>query len=268
MNRVEFLQKYTRQYGSLYRAFVLCLTPEETCQVLDLAQERTKFDFVVRKIYEDTLEGFQECHRLLVSSLLETLKRSKQRKGARCASVLAALYPKTPKEIQKTIIEALLTSDYWVVRSRAYCALSENWRNDFLPLIVTTWNNFHDKETAEFIIEQSPPKFLAEHIDELAKDVSYSKHFSELFIRASEYDSGVLEKLKESNGITYAYVLHRKGEKLDNTSASDIYHRIKDETKIGFLLWCFGRMKLWENIMEVYEDVTRREKKSPINYEL
>ncbi len=268
MNKVEFLCQYERQYGALYRAFILSLTPEEACQLLELSLDQAKLDFVARKITEDTLQEFRECHRLLVDFLLDILKRSKQRKGARCATVLSALYPKAPKEIQKNIIEALLSSGYWVVRRHAYLALSENWRDDFLPLVVTAWNNFHDKETAEFIVEKSPSNFLVKNIDELSENVSFSKHFSKLFVRASEFDPSVLEKLKETNGITYAYVLYLKGEKLDKESASHIYNKTKDEDNIGFLLWCFGKMKLWDNIMEVYEDVTREEKESHVNYEL
>lgn len=269
--KVKFLkEEYKWRYGPLYRAFTLCLSPNEVCQLLDLnfSQSSSERNLVLKRIAEDASEDFQECHRSLFEVLIKCLQTFPPYKRKGCAHALEFLYSSIPHKsfplsLNKSIMDVflgLLTIDKITYRERAYRMLWGNLSEDYLPQIESAWRKWGDTMCAQLIIDNFPLSFLVEHLDELAQKVSFSRYYPELFVRTSEQNPKVLNRLREEDGITYAYVLCRRGEKLDSKSALEIFEKFKMDERLGLLLWCFGKMGLWKILRKVYQVIMQNNK--------
>lgn len=54
-----------------------------------------------------------------------------------------------------------------------------------------------------------------------------------------------LEELKLIDGITYAYVLTKLNYSLSAEEANELFINNVSSDRIGLLIWCFGKQKLW-----------------------
>jgi hypothetical protein len=73
---------------------------------------------------------------------------------------------------------------------------------------------------------------------------------SKLFLRISEKRPDLVIELKDSDEISYAYVLAKTNKVLSDTEAKEFLKNNYKDERIGLLIWCFGQMGLWDRIIE------------------
>ena len=207
-NRVQFVRDLEQNNslfllrGSFSSAFISCLTPEETCQVLDLDfhQEPRTRHRILRKIERDIEDqGFKECHYQLVDKLLGvigTLPYNKKQGGGHC---LSYLYDFAPPDIQHRLLRFFLDSKYVILRRRAYKKLRADWDASYQERIEEAWNVHHDSDCARLIIDRFPVEYLIEHFFELLESVEESWHSTKLYLRMSMVDHSKLEHLSATD---------------------------------------------------------------------
>lgn len=234
--------------GSLTSAFISCLTPEETCQLLDLDfhQEFTTRRLVLRKIERDIeSHGFKECHYELVDRLVGMLSTLPYKKKNGCAGCLSYLYDHAPQDLRHCLLGFFLKSKYVLLRRRGYRKLFFDWDASYEDLVKEVWHTRHDSDCAWLIIYRFPVEYLRENFDDLLAKAVDTWHSTKLYLRVSEVDFSKAEHLAQVDEIRYAYVCAKLGRTFNADTALSMFERNKYDEDLGLLIWCFGQMRLW-----------------------
>lgn len=266
-SKVQFVKKLEESYSfslrrSLFSASVACLTPEEKCQVLDLAfsQSFPTRRIILRNIEQDIKrQGFRKCHRILIHNLAGALDTLPYNKKQGCGHCLSYLYDCAPRDVQDYLLSVFLESKYVIVRRRAYKKLGIGWDDSYKDAIKGVWNAHHDADCARLIIDQFDVKYLNEHFFDLQERVEASWHSTKLYLRVSEIDSSKLEHLSQTDEITFAYVSAKLGKTFEAETALSMFERNKHDERLGLLVWCFGQMKLWFVLKTIERDLDEEE---------
>lgn len=267
-SRVEFVRNLEGSdsvfllRGSLTSAFISCLAPEETCQLLDLDfhQEFTTRRLILRKIERDIgNHGFKECHYELVDRLVGVLGTLPYNKKNGCAGCLSYLYDYAPQDIRHRLLRFFLESKYVFLRRRGYRKLFFDWDASHENLITEVWNTRYDSDCAWLIIYRFPVEYLREHFDELLEQAVDTWHSTKLYLRVSEIDFSKAEYLAQTDEIRYAYVCAKLGRTFDADTALSMFERNKYDEELGLLIWCFGQMRLWSVLKTIEQDLDEEE---------
>lgn len=248
--------------GSLTSAFISCLTPEETCQLLDLDfyQGFTTRRLVLRKIERDIEScGFRECHYELVERLVGVLDTLPYKKKNGCAGCLSLLYDHAPQDVRHRLMGFFLESKYVFLRRRGYRKLFFTWDASYESLITEVWNARRDSDCAWLIIYRFPVEYLRENFDDLLAKTADTWHSTKLYLRVSEIDFSKAEHLAQTDEIRYAYICAKLGRTLDPDTALSMFERNKHDEELGLLIWCFGRMRLWSVLKTIEQDLDEEE---------
>ncbi len=244
--------------GSLSFAFISCLTPEETCQLLDLDshQEYLARHRILRKIERDIEnQGFNERHYELVDRLVGVVGTLPYNKKQGCGYCLSYLYDYAPQDVQHRLLSFFLESKYIIFRRRAYKKLRADWDASYHNRIEEAWSAHHDSDCARLMIDRFPVEYLIEHFFEILESVEGSWHSTKLYLRMSEVDRSKLKHLSQTDEITFAYVSTKLGRSFEVDTALSIFERNKHDERLGLLIWCFGQMKLWSVLRTIEQDL-------------
>lgn len=248
--------------GSFSVAFIACLTPEETCQLLDLDfhQEYLTRHRILRKIERDIGSyGFNKCHYELVDRLVGVVGTLPYNKKQGCGHCLSYLYDYVPQDIQHRLLRFFLESKYVIFRRRAYKKLRTDWDASYQKRIEGAWSAHHDPDCARLMIDHFPVEYLIEYFFELLESVEGSWHSTKLYLRVSEVDSSKLEHLAQTDEITFSYVSTKLGRIFGVDTALSIFERNKYDERLGLLIWCFGQMRLWSVLKTIEQDLDEEE---------
>jgi hypothetical protein len=268
MNKVEFLNtrledNYSLDSTILY-AFINALSPEEVCRFLDSTYTKDPLTrrYVLNRIASDITNSYAKHHKKLILDLLIKLDEKKSPLRTIYASALNALYSSLPPQEKKTVLTTFLSSSLKAVREKAYKKLRAQWDNSFEENIRALWEQHHEIGTLILIINHFNEEYLVEHYKNLMSHCNAPQQ-AKLFIRIGQNYPKLLNELKESDEISYTYALTKLNMHLTTKEASVITkNNIKDE-RIGLLIWCYGKMGLWANIVE-YDNLTKT--MYPLNY--
>lgn len=244
--------------GSLFSAFVACLSSDEKCRVLDLSFEQ-RFPIrrtILRNIERDLQrDGFKECHHDLVHSLVGVIDTLPYNKKQGCGHCLSYLYDYAPRDVQDYLLRIFLASKYVMFRRRAYKKLGRAWDTSYEGAVKEVWKAHHDADCARLMIDHLSVEYLNDHFLELAASVEDSWHSTKLYLRVSKMDSSKLEHLSHIDEITFAYVSTKLGNVLDTDTALSMFESNKYDERLGLLIWCFGQMKLWPVLESIERDL-------------
>lgn len=252
------MYEFELDYGGLYRAFVQALSPQEICDCYlhELDTPSLKRRYLGRQIIQDASSEFQSYHEHFVRQLFRQFDDLKYPVRVSCAYLLGDMYGFMSSDLQDELIDLLLHSGYAPIRRRCYELLDRHWRPSFQSVAEESWHRKKESASARLAVKRLPPEFLVTNFDELHELIK-PHEITQLYARASEKDPRILERLKGSDDITYAYILQKCGQKVRGAEALAMVDRNIDNDRLGLLVWCLGRMGLWNVLNVIYEDAKK-----------
>ena len=131
-------------------------------------------------------------------------------------------------------------------------------------MLVKAWLTWRDRDAALLIVEQFESAFLVKHFEKLASDLDAGAGIPRLFLRvASEWPSA-LRQLRQSDGITYAYVCTRRSNAISLIEAKKLLNEYRDDPRLGILAWSLGKFGHWNLLVDLsdeVEDIERKQQK-------
>jgi hypothetical protein len=260
MSQVQFINDLIEsdfywQRGSLVSACIACLSPEETCDFLDLGFNQTYQlrRAIARQIGRDIERQIEDCHFSLIRQLMHVVKDLPYNKKRGWASFLGVLLDYLPADLQREVIEFILASSYVIIRRKAYRKLASDWDAGYLPLIADAWETHKDPRCAALIIDKFPLSFLQHQLVELEKALAKLGpwYLSRLFLRVGAADFNTLERLLQLDEVSFAYVSAKLQRPLSEAQARQLFERNWQDERAGLLVWSFGQMGLWSVITEI-----------------
>lgn len=264
MDRLAYLRDLEEQRGigafdPLFDAFLSCLSASEACGFLDLEFDQ---DFCVRqkivtRIRDDMRADFGDCHKELLATLAALLPVLTRKKATPCAFCLEQLFEGCDLEMREMIVQLLMNSRYKDMRNRAYRILREHWDNRWEPQVETAWAAFREPSCAVLAVERMPTWFLGDNFDELFAALPSFWPFGKLFGRLAEVKPEHWNRLRQKDGVTYAYVHAKMGLRIEAAEAIRLYEENKGHESVGLLVWSIGKMRLWEALVHIEADTSR-----------
>ena len=226
----------------------------------DLITERGPIDERLRtrllaQLFQTVKDAPSAESNRMVLDLLVRLEITPYPQKNTIAYLLELLYSAVSRHQRQRILEVFLDSEKRGMRRRAYKLMRDNWSSSFKPKLERSWKQWHESESALMIVDRFDPSFLVAHIDQLTRDLDDGALVSRLYLRASVADSGILKKLKRVDGITYAYVIARRGEKISVTMARQLMKRYEYDSRLPILAWSFARFGHWDLLVELANNV-------------
>jgi hypothetical protein len=257
-NRIRFVQSFgdnldprvlNCDHSSIFNALVMCLSPEEACQMLDLEFEQAYQErrALVRKLQQDMAERPADCHRNLIDALESGLQALSPRRRASAAGTLLSLAGALGPEQERHAIETVCSAPQATVRRRAYTYLRHADQSAPFPeCVARAFDTYADPEAARLLAYRAPRGLLESRFNQLSDALTGDKFaLSRLFLRVGDGNPAVVEQLRAVNPVSHAYVCAKLGMRLSDSYMVELYRSTMFSDESGLLAWCCGQMGLW-----------------------
>lgn len=258
MEKADFIKSFEEITSAslrytIFSAFVNCLNPEETCEVLDLSfrQDLYKRRAILRKLNNDLSQTFETFHKNLLNKMLEALPSLSYPKRESCARFINATYDNLPDVEKERVLIIFLKSRTKSLRDRAYKRLLYEWKSHVQDIFLDAWNTYKDNTCAGVIIKNFPEQFILNNFEDLRQMCSQSE-LREMFKRLAAINSTKLEILRAEDPITYVYIMVKLGKTITQEEITSIYKKCQSDDRIGLFIWCIGQMKNWNALDYIY----------------
>lgn len=257
----ELKEKDGKYY--LYQGLIHGLGAE---QVLFLVSNSLEQDIFKRKIFINKIlasapEWTLSQNDRLFSKIYETRDNlSSYFKKESASMMLMALFPFVSVNFQNKLAKNFAQSKYKNNRKRIYKYFYKNWTENCQRVIESAWEKYRDEEAISLIVAKMPKRFLHKNREELLEyfdEEELTHDFFKKILRnkffARLYDDLTLEidKLMESDPISYIAIKKDRGEKIDIAWAVEVYKKFP---RFRFLARWYSDMGLWGDILKQYPD--------------
>ena len=243
--------RLTKLKWARFKALLNCLSPQDACtcaiEMLQTDHNAYMREAMCKKLAVDiSRQGWQECHEELIDQLLlDFYLQPTTYNHQQYAFVLSQLarLEDMPQLVRARIIPHLLDSHLRSVRKYGYDALEQVAADDFVDEIEAAWKKESDVHCARLIVNQLPIPIQEKHFDSLyaaADDWSLKG----LYLHITLFPER-LYLLRESDGITYAYICAKRGVPITDEEACVLWEQYKKDERAGLLIWCFGQLEMW-----------------------
>ncbi|HYX06467.1 MAG TPA: hypothetical protein VE912_07005 [Bacteroidales bacterium] len=261
MNKVNYLKNFESSsfyHSYLFNGYLQSLNPKQTVSVLDLNfdQDSRNRRYILGKIYEDADNKFESFHENLVYNLFTKFLELPYRKINSCGYSLSFLYPILPDYQKKDVLDFFLKNTYVSMRRRGYKILQDDWDNNFRSQIIENWHEFHDVEIAKIMINHFDIAFSKNYIKEFEDLLGDDWYIRKLYLKIASIDRSILDYIKTKDEVTYCYLMVKLDEKISEKESLNIYENNSNDERVGLLIWCFGKMKLWETLEIIEKDTS------------
>jgi hypothetical protein len=261
---------------TITRGLVESLDPKDKCSILELEffSHSEIREAVLRCLSKDEDIGKSKHYKALINKFLTLLN---ELKGKSCTAIgycLSNLANSSSKQFKNKITIELLKNKYVSNRRRGYKLVKDSNPNKYLPLIQSCWEQHGDHEAVRLIIDHADLLYLQRQKNKLLKSIIGSLWLvARLYIALCRNSTESLDELKLIDGITYAYVVTKLGRSLSEEEAKELLINNTSDERIGLLIWCFGKQKLWnvltpltEKYSELYPFVSSGDNNLPAIY--
>jgi len=241
---------------AVLRGLINCLTPPEACHAISLALDQP-YDYrrlLIQQIAIHAEVRLLDCHIDLVANLLDQYESLPYSKKLSCASMLDNLYDFLRENQQREILELFFSSHYKAIRRRAYQRLIRCPESPLRDSVWNAWEQCPNAETARLVINLASGEQIASRFNELETVVKGTWLENRLYVRMAETNREQLEYLQHKDGIAYAYACVKTGEPLTNDVAVRLYKQYAHDERIGLLIWCIGKLQLWDALVAIVQD--------------
>lgn len=253
--RTRVVERYARaprmfEATTLLRALVQCLDSKEVCFLLEKHASQVGSQLreaLLRRVALDVrgggLTGYLSTIRRLVA-ILDTDSADTSRSVGYCVSQLVGVLPTS---VRDRGIRALMASRYVTNRRRGYKLALHRHR----CIVQAAWENHGDTEAALIIVKHSLLQYVRKNARDLLDSLYHKGHRARLQIRVGAHDPSILQELRQTDDISYAYVLSKLGRKFSNREAMRLLKRNIADERLGLLVWSFGQQKLWPTLTRI-----------------
>lgn len=221
--------RFTKLKWARFKALLNCLSPEDGCtcafEMLQTDHSIYMREAMCHKLEADISRGgWRDCHTELVDQLFEGIYLlSTTRAHQQYAYVLGELasLEATPQLVRCKIVPHLLNSQFKSIRKYGYAALEKVAATDFIEEIEATWRKEGDITCARLIVNQLPVSVQEKHFDslyEISDDWTLNKLYKNVSLTPDR-----LALLRESDGITYAYICAKRGVPITDDEAAILW---------------------------------------------
>ncbi len=248
--------------NAIFTGLVFCLKPELACELFDLTfqQEYKKRLAIMKKIKEDMHATYSNCHEDFIRNLMNGMKVLPSAKRQSCGATLTYFLDSLPRDTISNVILFFLESRWKSIRNRGYKYLLHNWHNMWSEQIKSNLFYWADEDAIRLVIDYFPKSFLVANWDFLAQSLDNTYLMNRLCIEVGSKNKEKLKDLQVMDEISHAYVMVKLGYTLGEQEAIQIFESNFGDERLGLLIWCFGRMGLWNVLHHVYNrlDVVRQ----------
>ncbi|HHT9105992.1 MAG TPA: hypothetical protein ACFYD7_08990 [Candidatus Wujingus californicus] len=267
MNKIDFIKNFgeiTKRDENYYifAGLINCLTPKEFFSVCDFSFKYGKLgkEIFINKNIADFNNEKTKRYEQFFRQMFNTLPSiSNYHSNQACSYFLSSVYDTLSIPLQNEFLSYSLFSKYKNDRRRAYNIISSPWKSEYKEILEKNFFKFFDLEAAEIIIDNFPASFLNKNYTTLIKffpeeylkyDFSILKLRNKMLIKIFKYiENSIILKLKESDPVSYIYILKECDKKID----SDFAYKVFVQTKRKSLLLWYGQMGLWNVLIKIKE---------------
>ena len=259
MNRIAYIRGYIerRQLGdnSILYALIRCLSLNEG---LTLLHESYINDLALRDAVLYVLDDLEGKDR---EALIDSFSRGLIQDFAgipanRRSSVflcLGTLLNRVSDQVKHEIKVFLLSSKYAAGRRKGLKLLESDEVSRYRILIEQCSIQYGEYHASMLIVRRFSPEYVYENRQTLLRSINAPSAIARLYLRAAEFDSNCISELEEYDGITFAYVKAKRGEKIGKAKALSLLEEYRLDDRIGLLAWSFGKLGLWDVITKMAE---------------
>lgn len=249
---------------SFIYAATQCLSEEAACEVLDVEKEMAPEvrRGLLKKIAGDIKDKkLLPCHVKLVDGMMQVFPALPAKRRAGCAFCLSMLFDTLPLEHRIRILHFFLQSALITIRRRGYRKARSMWDESYHPILEEAWKRHCDPECALVITEHFGYDFLLQEFDKIWDALAEPWQAAKLFLRIAEQNKAKLSKLAEVDEISFAYVRAKLSLPFEEDEAVMIFERNVTDSRVGLLIWAFGKMGLIGALRRVIEHSDEYERK-------
>jgi len=265
MNEIDFLHNFPeiKEKNDKYYLFfgiVFGLSGSAVVKVVDLCLDREilKRKILLNKITSSAANWPININNALFDKLFLSLKTlGSYFKKESASMMLSALCPYVSTSRQKKLLLFFLKSKYKNNRKRAYVYLFDHWSQQYNKDIEVAWKTHRDEEIIRLLVNKMPREFLLRHFKEISdnfkeEDLYYDFHLkilrNQFYSRIVDDIPNELERLKDSDPISFIFIIKESGKKVDPKWAIEIYKKLPTSRK--YLPKWYSEMRLWGEILK------------------
>lgn len=246
--------------ATVLTGLIQCLSAADSLELLiggEVKDERLRGRLLARLCDCVHLELANSSH--LIDRLLDLLATTPYPRKNSFAYLLQQLYWSMPQTERRTIIQSFLDSKEPGMRKRGYKLMHEDWSASWITKLECSWHQWHDQQCACMVVDHFEPVFLIIHIDELARDLNDGAYLSRMYLRVVPVKPTLLTKLRDIDGITYAYVAARLRKRISKKEARNLLQQYEYDSRLGILAWSLGNLGHWDLLTDLANNINEIE---------
>lgn len=251
----------------LEHAFAACLTPQELFDALNQREKlRSRSRHVLLNATEKltTTPEIQELSSQLAHKLIENT-RSNYRETQSTNNILFRIFELLGEDTQSAVISFWLADKYADSKQRFIKLARKRGGIGGADVIFAYWQKTRDNMAAKHLIYDSPLTWLMDRVESFMAADLEPWLTSRLLLRLSELDPEIIERIRDSDPITYLYLCAKTGRELFASTAAELFFAsTANRDRRGLALWALGTMGHWETlemILTKADDLSKEDEK-------
>jgi hypothetical protein len=177
---------------------------------------------------------------------------AKYRPYVKLRTFLSQIIVDFPKNYIKQFFDFFINSEYRISRNKAYDVSESIWNLEIEEKLWEKWSKYKDPNCLLVLAKQGKFSLLLNLFKDLWKsdDISF-KIKNILLKRVASLDFQAVTFLKNDYPISYLYAAALNEKPLEKNEAINLALKAKDEEEFRFALWCLGKTKSWEALLEL-----------------
>jgi hypothetical protein len=251
---------------SLFRAMATCLSPCDKCRMLrqDMQQGYMNRRVILSLISEDMQAEFLPDHGALIDGLIDSMKGLSGNQAQSCGYCLEHLTASAPDEFTDRIIDAMITSRFKSVRDRAGRLIQKRWDSKYLTLLRELVPDRLGEATQTVYVDNEEVELL--YATRLAlRDHLTDRNVTRLYRRLAQSHPASLRELRASAPVSFLYIAAKEGVLVEPKLAFRIAREAHGTDKFGLVVWSIGRMKMWDVLTRICEQLIKWDRERTAN---
>jgi hypothetical protein len=232
---------------------LLCLSDDELIELYFECSGDKRLFTSVENLIRNKIES--EGHAAfvpLVEKILSMLPEADWHLYRRLRTFLSSIIAPFPKEFISEYFSYFYKSEKISDRWKAYAVAHLIWSDEVEGKL---WRRLYEDPDESLLIvlaDKGDPDSLAE----IFQEVWQAEHIqfwvkNKILVRLAPTHFKAVARLKGEYPVSYMYAAILAGKKLSQNQALSLALKAKDAREFGFALWCLGKLKMWNALVEL-----------------
>lgn len=241
---------------------IICLSDEELIQMywecVDEKRIIKRVESVIKsRILENGYENFIEFTEQIYQNLLEY----NWNKYRRVRTFLSEIITSFSQEQISKFFNYFYNREKHSDHHKAYGVAKMIWSEEVEEILWEGLYKDQDSICLETLIERGNINRLSEIFKEVWDHSQISfRHKNSLLKRLAKENFKEVLFLKKVSPVSYMYAVILSENKLNKEEALRLPLKAKNHREFGFALWCLGKLKMWETLIELNKKVPSMQK--------